>query len=211
MGAAAISEGSEGPIRLGEESETIVAQGTSRYRELARRGKLFVAGTASVGFTVITAVGGSISPLAAAPTDPLLMLINPVGSDVTLSILRTVAHLVSGTPGAGGLWYNTAMQVAAITGTTTAPRPCLVGGAACTAQMITGNVTATGSLAMTKHSHVGGWTTGASALGASSIVDNVDGMIEVPPGGVLALAPGAVGTSFTIAAAILFAELPYIN
>lgn len=196
-------------FRAGTRGQSIVGlDSQGAYYELASRGMLFSGGTAAAGMTVITGVGGSISPLAAAPTNPILMLINPVGSGVNAALLQTTLNVISGTPGAGGFVYNYAVQTAAITGTTSKGINGLIGGAASVCSILS-DTTATGSVAMTKDRLITNWYAGAvAATETTSFVDYVEAKKIIAPGTVLAIAAVALGNSCIVTAAFDWAEIP---
>ena len=84
----------------------------AKYQLLAQQGKVFQVSGAVTGTTI--AAGHVAPPAAAAAT--LLSILNPVGSNVNLEIIRGTLGHVSGTPGAGTFAWCMGYQGGAIDG-----------------------------------------------------------------------------------------------
>jgi hypothetical protein len=95
VGPVVVADGSLSDPRLGRDSPLIVGDAHGRFYENASRGLTFNATTAAAGIapgTVLTATGA-------------LMLANPLGSGKNIAILKLFFAYVSGTFGAGTMWW----------------------------------------------------------------------------------------------------------
>jgi hypothetical protein len=92
-GPMVASDGSIVTFRASRDGAVIVGRAHGRFYESASRGTTFVAAVQQVN------VGGSLG------TQSPLLLVNPVGSGMNLSILKLTFAWFSGTLGAGVIWW----------------------------------------------------------------------------------------------------------
>jgi hypothetical protein len=179
-----------------------------KYQTLALQGKVFQVSGAQAGTTI--AAGHVAPPAAGAAT--LLSLLNPDTSNVYLEIIQASIGHVSGTPGAGTFTYCMAKQATSITAAeAVAVKRCLFASQKQTIAMAWSATTLTGSIVHQVMAHFPS-APFAGALAATSEgtafaqVHDVDGMIVVPPGWMLTLAPAATGTTHIVTCSITYAE-----
>lgn len=213
VGPIVASDAGQLTLRLDQTRALVVTDAHGRLREAAMRGKLYTGMTAIGGTTV---VAGNNSPIAAAAAS-ILSLYNPLGTKVNLSLLRTILFYVSGTPAAGGWVYNygfsqniTAVQNnGGVAGA--APVSGLVSGLSGTGKIYT-QTALTGSGAQILYRPIGGTALFAGALAATTpglgVVEQVDGEIEAPPGGVVSVASPGTGTTLIVGACFVWEEIP---
>ncbi len=198
----------EGPFRTSRQSDLIVSDGHSRWYEQCSRNQIFTAFTALAGTTI---VAGNVAPPAAAAAT-VLSILNPVGSGVNLEILQGWVFHISGTPGAGfWAWCATNTGVSITAAEAVAQKGANLIGQGITKAKAWSQTALTGGIV---HVNIRPFPTAmfAGALAATTpgqtAVDNVDGAIVVPPGGLLTLAPPAAGTTHIVGAGIMYAEVP---
>lgn len=186
--------------------ELLVNAGAPSRREAASRGRIFSFSTALVG---VTLAAGMVAPVGGATT--LLSLFNPPANTVAASIIRAWLVHVSGTPGAGmWAWFGAGMQaITAAGGTAVAGRGKVGGGVSSMLGFANAALTGSGIQAQIRPFPSGQF---AGALAATTpgqvVVDEIDGAIEVGPGGVLTLTPPAAGTTHIVACGIEYQEIP---
>lgn len=181
-----------------------------KYVLLAQQRKVFQVSGAQAGTTI--AAGHVAPPAAAAAT--LLSILNPVGSPVNLEIIQASIGHISGTPGAGTFTYCYSEQRSALDGVAeaVAVKRCLYAGGTATVAKAWSATTLTGGVVHFVQAHFPS-APFAGALAATSegtsaaIVHDVDGMIIVPPGFMLTLAPAATGTTHIVSCSITYAEV----
>lgn len=222
----ATSELKTGPIVSGDGSQAIlrgerlgslvVADGMARYGELVSRGLVFTAnlyGTATPTAGQIHTAGAP--PAAAAVTQ--FAVFNPVGSGKLLTLLRVAIATVSGTPTAGSVLhgiFNTGALPSAIAQTNGTVRNNLINGpgsvCAATTQMVAAGAALTGGAAPVVHSlsslSLAGFA--PTVFGNQSSVEELAGLIVIPPGmGYVPLMAG-VGTTHLVSYSATWAETP---
>lgn len=181
-----------------------------KYQLLAQQGKVFQVSGAQAGTTI--AAGHVAPPAAGAAT--LLSLLNPASSNVNLEIIQATLGHVSGTPGAGTFTYCQALQNEAVTAAeaVAVKKSLYAKGSPSTVAKAWSATTLTGSVVHTVMAHFPS-ATFAGALAATSegtarsVVHDVDGLIVVPPGWMLTIAPAATGTTHVVAVSITYAEV----
>lgn len=198
----------EGAFRTSRQSDLVVCDGHSRWYEQCSRNQIFTAFTALAGTTI---VAGNVAPPAAAAAT-VLSILNPVGSGVNLEILQGWVFHISGTPGAG-FWAwcacNPGTSITAVEAI--AQKGANLIGQGVTKAKAWSQTALTGGVV---HATIRPFPTAmfAGALAATTpgqtAVDNVDGAIVVPPGGLLTIAPPAAGTTHIVGAGIQYAEVP---
>jgi hypothetical protein len=184
----------------------VAQQCHGKYYEAVSRGKVFSVGTAQAGTTVVAA--NAAPPAAAGAT--ILSVYNPSGSNVNAVFMRCVLGNVSGTPGAGGFTYCTSWGNRITAVQNAVPRANLVSGINSVCQGFA-QTALTGGFVHVVLRPIG-FTSFAAAVAAANpglvTVDNIDGDIIVPPGGVLTIANAATGTTHIVYASLTWEEVP---
>jgi hypothetical protein len=175
-----------------------------KYQEAVQAGNVYIAEVKSVTVTVTT----DTSPLPATTGRALLAIYNPPGSGKRLSVLRINVSHVSGTPG-GPLYLNVTPPSTLITGVPTLPvnaRDFTAGGGV--GKVFAAFVPVNAVIA-TELRPLGGFAAVAIATASSPShhSEDIDGMISVPPGGMLSIQSHAVGTSHVLSASIMYEEV----
>jgi len=214
-----------GPKRVSRTGALVTSEsGYGRFYELASRGQVYTAMVSSIttpGFTDTTpGLTSASSPgqQLGAAANPILAILNPVGSGVVFEILQGYLCFTSGVPGDNvtGAWSWCGAVVgrsvtAAESGATKAP---MLVGQGVTRAKAWSLATLTGAPVQPVIRPFPAIvlidpTTGVDSTNQGvNPVDNVDGAIVVPPGGLLTLAPPATGTSHVVGAGIMYAEVP---
>ncbi len=184
-----------------------------KYQLLAQQGKVYEVSGAQAGTTI--AAGHVAPPAAAAAT--MLTLYNPLSSGVNLEVIKVTVGHISGTPGAGTFTYCKAYMADSIS----AAEAVAVKSSRylSTKNTIAKAWSATALTGGVVHTVVGHMPTapfaGVLALTsegtAKSAVDEVDGLLVIPPGWALTLAPAATGTTHIASCAIVYAEVASTN
>ncbi len=178
-----------------------VVQASARYQDAVLRGRCFAANTAVTG----VAPGTTISTTAG------FALHNPFASGVVLSVLRATLDYVSGTLGAGTIFWTAAVNPAAavVTGTAITSVNCLI-GAGYSAQgkpLTTATLAVAGTLLRAFCSL--GASLASTAVQPWQVIDNVDGEFVVNPGCTICLHAAAAGGSTPLVAyGIMWEEIP---
>ncbi len=191
VGPQVVSDGTIAPLRLDRQASSIVGQNHARYRESVFRGNRYGGGNAA---GVVTTVG-------TATTYTGLCLTNPINSGVNISIDKVGYGLLVVMPAASILGimtgYNAATQVTQTTPVTVTNR--LVGGTAGKGLLASSVTLPTApTLAMV----LAGLVTGAvTVVENNGGVIDLEGVIELPPGGYAAFftstITGAAGAAFS--------------
>lgn len=183
---------------------TMVQEFNGKYAELARRGQLFVASTASAGIAV----------LISATTGNVPTLWNPLGSGKILYPVRLAVNWLSGATTASALLWSTTTGAGANIGTAApiatftnvAPVPAMVGAnSASNAKWAPAVCTFAAAPAFYA-------STGISLKAAAEdyvIYVDYDGTIALTPGTALSLTASVTTTTALLQASIWYAELPY--
>ncbi len=184
-----------------------------KYQLLAQQGKVFEVSGVLTGTTIVAA---HVAPPAAAAAT-LLTLYNPMSSAVNLEVIKVTLGHVSGTPGAGSFAYCKAYMADSITAT----EAVAVKSArylstkntiakAWSATALTGGIVHT-VIGMMPSTPFAGALALTSEGTAKAAVDEVDGLIVIPPGWALTLAAAATGTTHIVTASIVYAEVSSTN
>jgi hypothetical protein len=168
-----ISDGSTAVARYGRTGCLVVGSAHADYHEATFRGRVFHACTAVSGVAPGTALG----------TTSAFYLHNPIGSGVVLSIIHASMGYLSGTFGAGSVYYTThaGVAVASPTGTAITTRNGLIGGNGASVGLAFTTATVTTQVALRPVWNFGPFLA-SSVLGISPMTDYPDGDIVVPPG-----------------------------
>lgn len=198
-------------LRLGQLSDAIVSELHGKYYEQNYRGNLFSFGMTSTALSANTVT-------LTATTTPIIGVWNPVGSGKNLVILKakcqlTVAGNSAVAPGAF-VWATSINNGAISTGSAPLNRSTLqnTGSVAKAFNISTALTGLTNNLVI---QHAAGFGTLLAAQGATATpimsgdpVEEVDGAIIVPPGGVLALLNTTSTTTVSVASMLLWEEVP---
>lgn len=213
VGPRYVTDGAETEVRLTRSGGVVTADGHARFFEPASRGLVFAGGTALAGTTI---VAGNVAPPAAAAAT-VLSVYNPVGSGVTVEILRAFLQHVSGTPGAGAWAWCVSFGSTAVTAVqnnfnvTGATGQQSNGNGAPRAKIFT-QTALTGGSAQLNYRTIMNQFAGALAATTPNLswIDPTDGEIVLPPGSIATLAPPAAGTTHIVAASIVWLEIPFV-
>lgn len=177
-----------------------------RFHEASTRNKLF---SVSTGFLGVTAAAANLVPPAAAAAT-FLTLYNPPGSGVNLSVLRTKVSYLSGTIEVGTLAYCHHPNTTNITATPNAVCKNQNVGLAGSGTTPAGNARGYAQTALTGGavSFEGDQIGALPNVAGTTITDNVDGAITVPPGAALTIGLPTNGTAMVAAGSILYEEVP---
>ena len=205
VGTQALTDGAQVPPTLGHQGQSQTDDTHARYYNIAFRTAL----GENSSFVASTGVAG-VAPGTVLSTTPPFALWNPPGSGRNLYIIRVTLGYVSGTLGAGSLWY------AFVNGQNTAPT---------TGTALTSNSSVIGSVGSATGKAYQGSTVGAtpsplrpSALNWGAFLattaavnppqsEEIAGNILVVPGGVFVVqAVAAAGTTPLVAIGVEWGE-----
>lgn len=218
VGPDALADGSLAKVRLGRAAEQVFTELHGRFYEQALRGVLFSGG---MGLTAINNATYTTGTLGATVT-PVIGVYNPGASIVNLVILQAslgvAVTAATATGGAPFVWATSIGNNGVSTGAQPLNRRTLLTGGSAGLDLT--NVAPTGltnNLTVRHASSLGGGSSMAfsfvgTAAGAVTefvpSVENIDGGIIVPPGGVLALLATTTPVAHSAASAILWEEVP---
>ena len=211
IGEMARSDGvTDGPLRQDGQGSLTVTNSHAQFYEQTFRKHVFSVFTALAGTTIVS---GNVAPPAAAAAT-VISLLNPLGSQKNLEILRGVLLHISGTPAAGGWAWCMAYQGVSVTAAeAVAQKGVGFLGQSGTVAKAWSQTALTGGIV---HVNTRLFPSAdiAAALGTTSFgtidIDEVMGALIVPPGWMLTLAPPGTGTSHVVAASIEYAEVPLV-
>lgn len=204
-------DGVQAPLRAGKLGDQIVSELHGRYYEQCYRGNLF-----SVGMTS-TALSANTITLTATTT-PIVGVWNPPSSTVNLVLLKgkcviTVAGNSAVAPGAF-VWASSTGNSAISTGLAPLNRKTLAqsGSQAKGFNISTALTGLTNSLVI-QHAAAFGTLVAAQGATASPMIsgdgiEEFDGAIIVPPGGVFALLNTVSTTTVSVASMMMWEEVP---
>lgn len=215
VGPQVVSDGAFPVARGGKGGEQIIQQLHGRYYEQVARGNVFSIGSS------ITALSANTIGLTASGT-PIVGVWNPSTSAVNLVMLQAALTCVANnlTSGAGPgvfAWAASIGNTAISTGSNPVNRKTLAssgsaakgfpGGVALTG--LTNNLAIFEGADLPSPSGLTYTTIGSTALMPGfSGVQNFDGSLIVPPGGVLALVNTTSTTVFSVASRLMWEEVP---
>jgi hypothetical protein len=212
-----VQDGVVREYRFTRDSSLVVSDGAARYQELVFRGNnqgVFALSTTTSGVTLAAANAS----LVAATFQPIVGFFNPAASGKICSILQ-VSYGVQATGAAavneGIPIYQVTGQGASTTITGTNPlnlKTMLTGGSVCIGsvnQAFTGN--ASTFIQLKPFTGLGGGprvTAPTASINTNTLaIDNVDGLIQIPPGFAFGLGVLASGTTITVASSIIWTEI----
>jgi hypothetical protein len=217
VGPLTAKDGAINPARGDQTGAVAVTDAHGRFQEAALRGNLFSAGMTLTSISNVTFTTGTLG----ATCTPIVGVWNPTNSGKNLVILQTRLQMITtalSTPtGPGGLVWATAVGQSAIsTGITPLNRLSLAAsgavgkGYANTALTgLSGNLTVQEAVGLT--TFVINATAAETAAGFLTVsaggLDNIDGGIIVPPGGVLALLATTTPVAISATSSILWEEV----
>lgn len=219
VGASASSDGSQIPQRGARTGETIVSEFHGRFYEACSRGGLYSAGMSASALSATTNI-------LTASTTPILGLWNPSTSVVNLVVLQAMLTYYANTlttPVSPGpfVWASSIGNAALTLGTSPYNRKTMAASGSSAKSFVGGATALTGltnnlvifegadlaSPGSLTYGTISAPTASSNALAGLYGVQNFDGSLIVPPGGVLALLNVTASTTFTVAGRILWEEV----
>jgi hypothetical protein len=217
VGPAFVQDGvTTQPVRMGKLGDIIVSELHGRFYETAYRGNLFFAGTAG-----IVALSANTITLSATST-PILGIYNPPTSGVNVVMLQaslsTVINTVTTPVGSGAYaWASSVGNTAVSTGLAPwnaktmqqsgSQVKSFAGATALTG--LTNNLTI---MAAADFPSITALTYGTIAntnvIYSNGAIQNFDGSLIVPPGGVLSLVNTTSTTTVSVVARMMWEEVP---
>jgi len=226
VGPQNLQDGAVRTLRIDRQGSGNVSELHGRFYEQTFRGNVYVGGMAltslvAATFTVADALSGTLG--TAALSTPIVGLWNPSTSGVNAVILQAIVSQIltaATSTGTGPLiWVSYAGQVAAIsTGLNPVNRKTFaspggsvmknLAGVALTGLQNTGVSLFASAMPVdtTNFSFVG--TAAGAMTFAGPFIENVDGSIIVPPGGVLGLFATGTPAAVSAASALIWEEVP---
>jgi hypothetical protein len=218
VGPDVLADGAEAKVRLGRNAEQIMGHLHGRFYEANLRGDLFSGGLA---FASISNATFTVATLGATAT-PICGVWNPAASDVNLVILQAtlgVGVTALQATGAGPFaWCMSAGNGALTLGAQPLNRKTLQQAGSAARDMSGVALTGlTNNLVQRFASALGGGSNVEAAFLATQVgalppfipsIEQVDGAIIVPPGGVLALLSAATGVAHSAVSGLLWEEVP---
>jgi hypothetical protein len=206
-----MAPGSAANMRMGQQNDIIASELHGKFYEQNYRGNVY-----SIGMGV-TALSANTITLTATTT-PIIGVWNPLSSSVNLEILKAKLQIaVAGASAVapGGLVWATSINNAAIsTGLAPLNRKTLA-NAGSQAKGFTIATALTGLTNSLVVQHAAGFGTLIAAQGATATpmvsgdcVEEFDGSLIIPPGGVLCLLNTVSTTTISVASMLLWAEVP---
>lgn len=217
-GLIASSDAAVNPARADKTGALVIQDAHGRFTEAALRGTLFSAGMTITSISNATFSTGTLG----ATCTPIIGVWNPLTSGKNLLILQAKLQIINTAlqvTGAGGLvWAVSTGQSAISTGIIPLNRLSLAAsGSVAKGFAGTALTGLSGSLVVYEAAGLGGLLSNLSTLQtaaglmpqAPTFVDNIDGSIVVPPGGVLALlCTTNPPVAISAASALLWEEIP---
>ena len=203
------------PFRQGQLGEMVVSELNGRFYEQAYRGNLYSAGTLAVN-----ALSANTITLTNSTT-PILGVYNPTTSTANLVILQAslqcfINSLTSGAGPGAFVWAWSVGNTAVSTGTAPLNRKTMVAAGSQAKGMVNTALTGlTNNLVIYEGADFqapAGVT--YTTIGSTSVsvpiggVQNFDGSLIVPPGGVLALLNTTSCITFSVVGRLLWEEVP---
>lgn len=182
----------------------VLASDYGKYYEAVSKGRVFGGATAAAGVAPGTAVG----------TTAAFALHNPLGSGVNLSVLQGSVGYVSGTLGAGLITWNANVdpQLALPTGTAITIRNMLLAGTRGDGQGLAFTTATIAAPTIIRPAFMLDASLATTAgIGLGPLVDYVDGVIVVAPGGTVSLhGTAAAGSTPLVIFGCIWIEIPIL-
>jgi hypothetical protein len=218
VGPQVLADGVPATFRMEKSGGQVIQQAHGRLYEANYRGALYSGGMALTAINNVTFTSGTLG----ATCTPVLGVWNPANSPVNLVILQGVLGLtitaLQATGAAPFVWATATGQAAISTGAQPLNRKTLTAQGAAgrdvTNVALTGLV---GNLVVRGGSALGGGSGEGAAFLATAAgmqtpqyptVEQLDGAIIVPPGGVLALLATTTPVAHSAASMLLWEEVP---
>ena len=218
VGEQLLADGVSGVPRLGRQADQIGSDLHGPMYETNLRAHLFGGGMALTAISNVTYTTGTLG----ATVTPIIGVYNPANSPVSLAILRAYLNVIltasTNTGGGGFVWATSIGNLAISTGTRGLSMKTLVLGGGFGLDMT--NVAPTGltnNLVARRASGLGGGSSGnfsfvGTAVGQATtnaaFIENIDGGIIVPPGGILALLANTTPVAHSASSGIVWEEIP---
>lgn len=209
--AQSLSPGSTPNVRQGQLADLIVSELHGKYYEQAYRGNLFSVGMTSIALSANTITTG-------ATTTPIIGVWNPATSLVNLVLLKakcviTAAGNSAVAPGAF-MWATSVGNISISTGLNPLNRKTLAAaGSQAKGFNISTPLTGLTNALQLQHAAAFGTLVAAQGATASPIisgdgVEEFDGALIIPPGGVLALLNTVSTTTISVSSLLMWEEVP---
>jgi hypothetical protein len=218
VGPDTLADGTEAPVRMGKTAELVFTELHGRFYEQTVRGAVFSGGMGLTSISNATYTVGGIG----ATTTPVAGVYNPSTSSVNVVVLQAVLSVVmtalQATGPGGFVWATSIANPAISTGAVPFNRRTLAASGSQAKDMtnvaltgITNNVAVRGASALG-----GGSAYNIALLGTAAgflteqvaAVENLDGGIIVPPGGILTLLATTTPVAHSAASMLLWEEVP---
>jgi hypothetical protein len=216
MGPQANAKGTNGPVRIDQLGDLVNSELHGRFYLSNYWQNLFtMVGVSNTALVAANAIATGVTSTA----QPVIGIWNPTGSGFNLVILKAILQLatVAGTavnPG-GFMWCVQTNQGGLTLGSVPYNTKTLLqaGSVAKTFSVSVALTGLVGSLAVLRASELSAGLNAAGAATAVSIaqsnpIENIDGGIIVPPGGVLALMNQVSTTTVSVSTGLLWEEVP---
>lgn len=219
VGPQVLQDGATATLRIGKSAEQIVQELHGRFYEQAFRNALYMG-----GMTALTSISNATFTLATlgATCTPIVGIWNPGTSTVNLAILQAILGVtitaLQNTGGGPYVWAVSTGNNALTLGNVPVNRKTLAasgsqakvfGGAALTG--LTNNLVVATASALgggAAHSVAVLDTQAGLSTTLQSFVENFDGSLLVPPGGVLALLGATTPVGHSALSGLLWEEVP---
>jgi len=218
-GELSLTDNVPSTARSGKQGDLIVSELQGRFYEQAYRGRLFRTGSVAP----VNLSANSITTATSATGTPIVGLWNPVGSGknavVLQSMLQAYANTLTAPVGPGSFFWLMSLNNSALTLGATPYNMLTQSASGSVCKGFIGGVALTGltnAMAVAypaNFQNATGLTHGTitatnATLSSVGGVDNIDGSIIVPPGGVLGLYNSTSTTTFAAVGSLLWAEPP---
>jgi hypothetical protein len=213
--AFAQADGTDIQARAGRTGDQIVSELHGRFFEQCYRGNLFGFGLSNTALVSANAIATGVSSSA----QPVIGLYNPLTSPVNLVILQAsivIATVAATAVAPGGfMWVGSAGNSAVSTGSSPTNLKTLLspGGSYGKAFSVSTALTGlTNSLAVIRGTSICPINAAGAATAVSLMqgvaVENVDGSLIVPPGGVVGIMNQISTTTLSVTTSIMWEEFP---
>lgn len=218
VGPSSVGDGVDLDIRMGRQGDQIVSELHGRFYEQAFRSAIFTGGMTTTAINNATFT----SATTGATATPILGLWNPMSSGVNCVLIQAqLAVTMSALQATGGgpyVWMVATGNNAISTGAVPYNTKTLAASGSLTKNMSGAALTGmTGTLAIMRGSSLGGGSASNAAFLGTAVamqstlfgfVENFDGSIIVPPGGVLALMATTTPVAHSAASGLIWEEVP---
>lgn len=220
IGEVNVSDGAAPTARFGRQGDLIVSELHGRFYEQAIRGNLYSGGMTLTSIANVTFTTGTVG----ATATPIVGVWNPMNSGYNLVILQAYLDIVvtnATNTGPGGLvWSISTGNTLTVIGTGAVPfnNKTLAATGSIAKNMAGAALTGlTTNLAVLRGSSLGGGSLAnfsfvGTAVGQvtphAGAIENIDGSIIVPPGGILGLFGTTTPVAHSATSGLLWEEVP---